>query len=149
MVEMDMSEKYIRMCALAKEIQCKWNYENGDYIYDTIDGDAGVWYWHHAKDTNDWVWLPRQDQIQGLCIEFFIRIMAMSENEAFIHLLESYSSWLREVHSGGCQYVDTFEQLMLSFSMEMMHWKKWDGENWVKAHDGYEPKPGSAMYMRR
>jgi hypothetical protein len=54
------------MCSLAKEKQCKWNYENGGYIYDTIDGGAGMWYWHHAKDTNEWVWLPRQDQLQEL-----------------------------------------------------------------------------------
>jgi hypothetical protein len=25
--------------------------------------------------------------------------------------------------------------------MIMMHWKKWDGENWVKALEGYTPKP--------
>jgi hypothetical protein len=51
------------MCSLAKEIQCKWYYENGDYIYDTIDDDAGVWYWHHVKYTNDWIWLPKQDKL--------------------------------------------------------------------------------------
>ncbi len=87
------------MCSLAKEIQLKWSYENGDYIYDTIDDDAGVWYWHHSKDVSDCVWLPRQDQLQELCIDFFIRIMGMSEYEAFIRLLDSYSSWLREVHN--------------------------------------------------
>jgi len=47
---MDISERYIKMCALAKEIQSTWSYQNGDYVYDTIDGDAGVWYWHHSKD---------------------------------------------------------------------------------------------------
>jgi len=30
------------MYGTAKEIQHKWNYENGDYVYDTIDGGAGV-----------------------------------------------------------------------------------------------------------
>jgi hypothetical protein len=150
---MDTSEKYIRMCSLAKEIQCKWNYENGDYIYDTIDGDAGVWYWHHAKDTNDWVWLPRQDQLQELCIKFFIRMMNMSEYDAFVRLLESYSSWLKDVHNiiwnvgGEYKEVDSFEELMLSYAMEMIHGKKWDGENWVKALKGYEPKPGSDLCM--
>ena len=29
---MDISEKYTRMCALAKEIQHNWSYENGDYF---------------------------------------------------------------------------------------------------------------------
>lgn len=75
---MDISEKYIRMCSLASEIQHIWTYENGDYIYDTIDGDASVWYWHQSKDVSDCVWLPRQDQLQELCIEFLTRIMDMS-----------------------------------------------------------------------
>lgn len=34
--------------------------------------------------------------------------------------------------------MDTFEELMLSFAMEMMHGQKWDGENWVKAHEGWQ-----------
>ena len=84
---MDISEKYIRMCSLAKEIQHKWSYENGDYVYDTIDGDAGVWYWHLSKDISDCVWLPRQDQLQGLCIDFYVRIMDVSGYDAFVRLL--------------------------------------------------------------
>lgn len=57
------------MCSLAKEIKHKWSYENGDYVYDdTIDGDAGVWYWHYSTDVSDCIWLPCQDQLQDLCI---------------------------------------------------------------------------------
>jgi hypothetical protein len=96
---MDTSEKYIRMCSLAKEIQRKWSYENGDYVYDTIDDDAGVWYWYQSKDVSECIWLPRQDQLQELCIEFFMRNMDMSEYEAFVHLLGSYSSWLKDAHN--------------------------------------------------
>jgi len=145
----DTTEKYIKMCALAKEIQRQWSYQNGDYVYDTIDGDAGVWYWHHSKDVSDCIWLPRQDQLQELCINFYVRIMDVSEYDAFVRLLESYSSWLRDVFLGGRQDVDTFEQLMLSFAMEIMYDRKWNGENWVKAHEGYEPKHGSDLYMNR
>lgn len=36
MVEMDTSEEYIRKCLLARKIQYKWKYENGDYVYDTM-----------------------------------------------------------------------------------------------------------------
>jgi len=70
----------------------------------------------------------------------------MSEYEAFIRLLDSYSSWLREVHNmiwyigNGYKDVDTFEELMLSFSMKMMYGKKWGRENWIKARKGYEPE---------
>jgi hypothetical protein len=149
MVKVDISEKYIRMCSLAKEIQHKWSYENGDYVYDTIDGDAGVWYWHHTKDVGECIWLPKQDQLQELCINFYVRIMAVSEYDAFVRLLESYSSWLRDVHSGGYQDVDTFEQLMLSFAMGIMYDRKWNRENWVKAHKGFEPKPGVSLSVNR
>jgi hypothetical protein len=131
MVEMDTSEKYINKCLLAKEIQNKWKYENGDYIYDTIDGDAGTWYWHHTKNVSECIWLPRKDQIQEICIDFFIRIVHMSEYEAFIRLLESYSTWLKEVHNviwntgGGYKDVDTFEELMLAYTMRMLYDRKW------------------------
>lgn len=152
---MDISEKYIRMCCLAKEIQHKWSYENGDYIYDTIDGDAGVWYWHNTKDFSDYIWIPRQDQLQEICIEFFMRNMDMSENEAFIHLLGSYSSWIKEVHNiiwntgGEYKEVDSFEELILVYTMNMLYGKKWDGENWVKALKGYEPKESSSLSINR
>jgi hypothetical protein len=145
----DSSEKYITMCSLAKQIQHKWSYENGDFVYDTIDGDAGVWYWYQKKDVSDCIWLPRQDQLQELCINFYVRIMAVSEYDAFIHLLESYSSWLTGVISRGYQDMDTFEELMLSFAMEIMYDRKWDGENWVKAYEGYEPKEGANLYLNR
>jgi hypothetical protein len=140
---MDISEKYIRMCSLAKEIQHKWSYDNGDYVYDTIDGDAGVWYWYQSKDCTELIWIPKQDQLQEICIEFFIQNMGMSKYEAFIHLLGSYASWLKEVHNiiwnigGGYKDVDSFEEMMLEYTMEMLHGKKWDGENWVKAIQGY------------
>ena len=38
------------------------------------------------------------------------------------------------------------EQMMLSFAMEIMYNRKWDVENWVKTHKGYEPKPVSDLY---
>jgi hypothetical protein len=82
-------------------------------------------------------------------IEHNAGVMYVSEYDAFSHLLDSYSSWLRDVVNGRYQYVDTFEQLMLSFVMETMYDQKWDSENWVKAHEGYESKPGSSLYVGR
>jgi hypothetical protein len=132
---MDMSEKYIRMCALANEIQYKWSYKNGDYVYDTIDGDAGVWYW-----------LPRHDQLQEICKEFFIQNLKISEFEAFLRFLEWYAGCLRQTSEDGLKnsdygFIDSSEELLLDNTMIMMHGKKWDGEKWVKALEGYTPKP--------
>jgi hypothetical protein len=53
----------------------------------------------------------------------------MSEYEAFIRLLESYSSWLKDIHNiiwnvcGEYKDVDSFEELMLSYAVEIMHGK--------------------------
>ena len=141
------------MCSLAQEIQHKWTYENRDYIYDTLDGDAGVWYWCQKKDVSDCIWLPRQDQLQELCIDFFTRIMDMSEYEAFIHLLGSYSSWLNDAHRViwiiGGEYKDviSFEELMLMYTMERLHSKAWDGERWINAHKVFEAKPIIKCYV--
>jgi hypothetical protein len=75
--------------------------------------------------------------------------MAVSEYDAFVHLLESYSSWLTDVIRRGYQDMDTFEELMLSFAMEIMYDQKWDGKNWVKVHEGYESKEGVNLDMNQ
>jgi hypothetical protein len=138
----DTSEKYIQMCSLAKEIQNKWSYENGDYVYDTIDGDAGVWYWHLSKDASDCVWLPRHDQLEEICIEFFIQNMSISRFEAHLWFLEWYSGCLRyafehSLNNFDYGFIDSSEELLLNDAMTMMYDKKWDGKEWVKSHRGY------------
>ncbi|WP_275575890.1 hypothetical protein [Methanosarcina mazei] len=30
---------------------------------------------------------------------------------------------------------------MLEYTMKLVYWKKWDGENWAKALEGYTSKP--------
>jgi hypothetical protein len=151
---MDTSEKYIRMCSLAKEIQHKWSYENGDYVYDTIEGDAGVWYWNHTKDLGECIWLPRQDQLQEICIEFFIQNMRMSRYEARLRFIEWYSGCLRyafehSLKNSDYGFIDSSEELLLEYTMEMLLEKKLGEENWVKAHKGYEPKPGVSLSVNR
>ena len=77
----------------------------------------------------------------------------MSQYEAFIHFLGLYASWLKGAHNmiwntgGGFKDVDTFEELMLSFTMEIMHDKKWDKDNWVKVREGYKASPESNLMM--
>jgi hypothetical protein len=138
MVKIDISEKYIRMCSLGKEIQQKWNYENGDYVYDTIDGDAGVWYWHLSKDISECIWLPRHDQLQEICIQFFMQNLKISEFEALLRFLEWYSGCLRYAFEHSLQnydygFIDSSEEILLNEAMKMLHGKKWGGETWVKA----------------
>ncbi|AKB44704.1 hypothetical protein MSKOL_2448 [Methanosarcina sp. Kolksee] len=54
--------------------------------------------------------------------------------------MEWYSGRLRYTFEHGLKngndFIDSGEELLLNRAMIMMHWKKWDGENWVKALDG-------------
>src|SRR5665647_1133095 len=145
MVEMDTSEKYIKMCETAKEIQCQWSYENGDFILDPVDDEVKTWFWYTPKEYGDITWLPRQDQLQEICIEFFIINLKISRHEAFLRFLEWYAGCLRQTSEDGLKneygFIDSGEELLLDNAMVMLHGKKWNGENWVKAIEGYTPKP--------
>ncbi len=138
---MDTSEKYIKMCESAEEIQRQWSYENGDYIFDTYDIEARVWFWYHSKDVSEFIWLPRHDQLQDICIEFFIQNLGISRNEAFLRFLEWYSGCLQETFEHGLRnendFIDSGEELLLNNAMNMLHGKKWDGKKWVKSLAGY------------
>jgi hypothetical protein len=71
--------------------------------------------------------------------------LKISESEAFWRFLEWYSRRLRYTFEHGLKngngFIDSGEELLLNRAMIMMHWKKWNGENWVKAIKGYTPKP--------
>ena len=141
---MDISEKYIRMCSLAKEIQRKWVFQSGDFVYNPSLEEVEVLLYPGNNSIN-YVWLPRQDQLQEVCIAFFMQNLRISKFEAFLRFLEWYSRRLRCTFEHGLKngndFIDPGEELLLNRAMIMMHWKKWDGENWVKALEGYTPKP--------
>lgn len=135
---MDTSERYIKMCESAKEIQRIWNYENGDYIFDLFDGEARTWFWYHSKDVSEYIWLPRHDQLQEICTEFFIPNLKISRRKAFLKFLEWYASCLMETFEHGHNdFIDSSEEILLNRAMTMILGKKWDGKGWVKSLMGY------------
>ena len=83
---MDTSEKYIKMCESANNIQLKWTFKMEDYIFDPADGEVWVWLAYPSKEYREIIWLPRQDQLQEICIEFYIQNLRMSRSEAFFIL---------------------------------------------------------------
>jgi len=93
-----------------------------------------------SKDNLDVVWLPRQNKLQEVCIEFYIRNLGISKFEAFNHFLNWYVSCLKETCEHGfnigkneeCEEINSCEELMLKYMMRLMYWKRWDGEKWVK-----------------
>lgn len=140
---MDTSEKYIRMCSLAKEIQRKWAFRSGDFIYNPAFEKVEVLL-YPENNSHNYIWLPRQDQLQEICIKFYMRNLKISKFEAFLQFLEWYSGRLRYTFEHGLRngngFIDSGEELLLNRAMIMMYWKKWDGENWVKALEEYTPK---------
>jgi hypothetical protein len=46
------------MSGSAKEIQQKWSYENGDYVFDSVDGETRTWFWYLSRDMSEYIWLP-------------------------------------------------------------------------------------------
>jgi len=145
---MDTSEKYIRMCSSAKETQEKWVFQTGDFVYDPSLGNVEVLL-SQGDNSVSYVWLPRQDQLQEICISFFMQHLKISKLEAFLRFLEWYSGRLRYTFEHGLKnrngFIDSGEELMLNRAMIMMHGKKWDGENWVKALDRYTLKPQKSL----
>jgi len=133
---MDTSEKYIRMCSLAKEIQRKWVFQSGDFVYNLALEKVEVLLCPGDNSIN-YIWLPRLDQLQEICIEFFMRNLKISKSEAFLQFLEWYSGCLRYTFKHGLKngngFIDSGEELLLNRAMIIMYWKKWDEENWVKA----------------
>ncbi|RPJ78584.1 MAG: hypothetical protein EHM20_03560 [Alphaproteobacteria bacterium] len=137
---MDASEKYIKMCESAKDIQRQWNFKIEDYIFDPADGEARVWFGYPKEEYSEIVWLPRQNQLQEICIEFFMQNLGMSRREAFFHFLGWYASCIKETFDNGCnvgengeyEELNSCEELMLKYTMMLIHWKRWDGERWVK-----------------
>ena len=94
---MDTSEKYIKMCESAKEIQRKWIFQSGDFVYNPAFEEVEVLIYPGNNSIN-YVWLPRHDQLQEICIEFFMQNLRISEFEAFLRYLEWYS-WRLDILS--------------------------------------------------
>lgn len=139
--KVDVSGKYISMCASAKDIQRHWNFKIEDYIFDPADGEARVWFGYPPAENSDIVWLPRHDQLQEICIQFFMQNLKISEFEAFLRFLEWYSGCLRfafehSLKNLDCGFIDSSEEILLNEAMIMIHSKKWDGDGWVKAAEG-------------
>lgn len=134
-------EEYILMNKKAKEIQKKWKPKNGDYIQFgnevrvIVRIDENMWFAFHIGDTNkysmctnnaikDNIWLPRQDDLQGMVLE---------EGWVYrdsISLIYKFYEWVY----GGIPSRDvSMEQIWLSFVMEEKHNKIWSehDKDWI------------------
>jgi len=128
---MDSTKDYILMCEKALEIQVqktwpKWyNRKDGPCcIHPKWEVYESPWYINEPKYENcDWVWLPRQDQLQ--------RMITLSSRVQLIH---DFNEWIEYTFEKNSEFLiaRSMEQLWLSFVMFMNYGKIWNGEDWIK-----------------
>ncbi|MBU1082592.1 MAG: hypothetical protein KKB59_19050 [Spirochaetes bacterium] len=126
---MDISERYINMCRGA-EIQKNWNKTIGDYYSNILNKVSIIFYGYIRCEEREWyggtynrnelildsaIWLPRQDQLQGMLILSQFKVTFLDRFCKF-----AKSNWY-----------DSMEQLWLAFVMQEKYNKVWDGE-WIE-----------------
>ena len=143
---MDTTEKYIKMCEKAEEIQKKWKPIVGDYTTWCADpkvrilGGTAYKIWRmiypeqeimqyslcHPHSLSNHVWLPRQDQLQEMVLpkETF--------NLAWWNLHWMFHNWIIATEFK-YENVSGMEQLWLAFVMKEKFNKAWNDEEeeWV------------------
>jgi hypothetical protein len=119
---MDFSPEYTEMCEKAKEVQDAYTEsEFWDFFYDSID--------EKVKQCDDFkggfVWLPRQDQLQGMLPKTSPLEMLDDIYYCFVCCEENQFD-LREY----CKRFTSMEQLWLGFVMWKLFSKVWSEHNW-------------------
>jgi hypothetical protein len=139
---MDKSEDYIRMCATAEELQCRWQPAYGDFY---VDAESQVRCWISrgpgpvrikrgfsicVKDSvihlSKFTWLPRQNQL----IE-----MAQTPGRRYESIVQDFFEWTRQPYRGSSKtpgkLFRSMENIWLAFFMQQKYRKQWDGSYWI------------------
>lgn len=138
---MDKSEEYIRMCAQADEIQCRWQRRYGDFYADA-EGRCRCWI---SKDPRPqrfkkgfgicvregiihltrFTWLPRQNQL----IE-----MAQVPGRRYESVVQDFFDWSKRPYKPLSktpgQLFRSMEKIWLAFLMQQKYNRFWDGSSW-------------------
>ena len=147
---MDFTEKYIKMCEKAEEIQRRWKPVIGDWlcwkidyedrlimiVYDTqkISSALSMLFvvspfnkYKTALKIKEAIWLPRQDQLQEMILEEEKMTNCLLLTEMFVEFLDKHREWLFES-------LCSMEQLWLIFVMWELYGKIWDDgkEEWAE-----------------
>jgi len=121
----DCSKIYINMCEKAREIQKLLQYDAGNFLYCPEDEECIVFPPMYKGWINkDYLWLPRQDQLQGKLGDNIIAWCSLF----FEWIVES----LEPIGIYASDEFDSMEQLWLAFVMLELYNKKWDGTKWIK-----------------
>lgn len=134
---MDNSQQYIDLCREATEIQNRWWTVGDHYAEWIIDRWSAELFLGHefysvATDGTpmiNWVWLPRQDQLQDMIHDYKASQMKFSGNHG---LIMDFASWVADESNLPCV---SFEQLWLAFVMHEKFNKNWNGTTWEVSNE--------------
>lgn len=126
---MDTTEKYIKMCEKAIEIQSRINtFTAGDfiwkgqkYLYDAVFVcDKAIF----MKEEE--IWLPRQDQLQDMLND--------SVDDLVSKFIDRMTYRLMYINKLEITYpkLESMEQVWLTFIMKEKYHKIWKDEDWVE-----------------
>ena len=127
---MDTSKEYILMSEKAVKVQEGWSIARADYMItrpqrehiivgiDLCLNDCQGLKW--GSSANIPIWLPRQDQLQGMVIE---------KNAALSYAIHRFWQFIISDHN--VNFFHSMEQLWLAFVMKEKFNKTWNGKEWV------------------
>ncbi len=132
---MDNSETYIKMCDKAEEIQLLFDegkFDLGSFWYrgnkkDVVTNKGYAFHRYFLKLGD--VWLPRQDQLQGM-IRFDFPMISRT-TQLVQHLWWFVNDYHLFPFSSGKIVPTSMEQLWLAYVMKEKFIKEWNGEDWV------------------
>ena len=125
----DKTKEYILQCKRAIDVQRIWEPNGGDFYVISVGGPKDVqivcyenWKYLYSQIVyrfGRYVWLPRQDQLQGMVKNRWATIWGM---------FTGLQGWIRNtaiIHKNW-----SMEQLWLAFVMKEKFNKTWNGIDW-------------------
>ena len=122
---MDTSAEYIKMCEKAVEIREEWERGAGDFCasrYDKRIMIVGFNCNFSQPVEENYTWLPRQDQLQGMISEAW-------GNSQWYKVMEAFADWF--IGSMDDTHIKSAEQAWLAFFMLVEYEKQWTGSEWI------------------
>ena len=133
---MDKSTLYIRMCEKAVEIQEQFAHADGSLLAGKVYRTVFIWPFEiafHSSGlvTEDYIWLPRQDQLQDIVRGGDNSTSIKEKITSFYQYCISERPIEPDKFGRMYWYYTSMEQLWLAFVMDRKYSKYWDGSDWI------------------
>lgn len=139
---MDTSKEYINICEKAEEIQELWNWSDGDFVHSKDRRNYSIHIIEQDMrdhfNQKEYIWLPRQDQLQEILSEDEAIYVILTEFNEFAFGEHDYHEILVSHQSypilllNWAEKGTGFEVLWLAFFMKKKYNKIWNYEDWIE-----------------